>query len=440
MRYQPDEKYIKMRNAQADETKTVETKKAQTPAPVEIFPLSYSEACEELKNAYLGSRTPYKSESDAIYYCRHPQTTIWKILDDCSNDTLFKILENEHLCYFWNDHLDNTTYFNENSPRNEIIRGIAEQLMQHIDSLVDRGLAGLPFCYDSWDPKPEILQAWIKNYKKRYNIKTEEDSPMPQTDQHETPTFEDEYYSDFAGDNSHPDQDIPEEREPDEFAQMTADEARQRLEVLKSEWANMAECDTQFKNSWVESHRKEVEQINKIIRHAQEIEKKKREQEKLLKEAEQGLPPRDKIGHFIENLINEGDRAALDCDPPHRNIYYIKLCKTRKQLKKLLMTGRTQTLRDIMFAMCVTSYKGPKLAHRKIYHDDKNGIINRLLDTFYPEDTTPEEPRPNVTAQPMPEPEANPTQENNKATRPEPEKNHAAKSGICTYSNNKQKR
>ena len=72
-----------MRNAKADEPETVETKKeTTTPAHVEIFPLSYSEACEELKNAYLGSITPYKSESDAIYYCRHPQTTIWKILDD----------------------------------------------------------------------------------------------------------------------------------------------------------------------------------------------------------------------------------------------------------------------------------------------------------------------------------------------------------------------
>ena len=209
-----------------------------TPATVEIFPLSYSEAVEELKNAYLGTKAPYKIESDSIYYCRHPQTTVWKILGDCSKDTLFKILENEHLCYFWNDHLDNTTYFNENSPRNEIIRGIAEQLMQRIDSLVDRELAGLPFCYDSWDPKPEILQAWINNYKRRYNIKTEEeDSPMPQTDQRETPTFEDEYYSDFAGDNSCPDQDIPEEREPDAVQLTKKTEAWQFDEYAK-DWTH----------------------------------------------------------------------------------------------------------------------------------------------------------------------------------------------------------
>lgn len=34
-------------------------------------------------------------------------------------------------------------------------------------------------------------------------------------DERETPEFEEEFYSDFSGDNSHPEQDIPEDHEPD---------------------------------------------------------------------------------------------------------------------------------------------------------------------------------------------------------------------------------
>ncbi len=69
--------------------------------------------------------------------------------------------------------------------------------------------------------------------------------------------------------------------------------------------------------------------------------------------------------------------------------------------------------------MYLISYKGPRPSRRKIYRDDKNGIINRLLDTFYPEDITPEDPRPEIVAQPEPKQETAPTQENEKVTQPE---------------------
>ena len=72
-------------------------------------------------------------------------------------------------------------------------------------------------------------------------------------DERETPTFEDEYYSDFAGDNSHPEQDIPEEREPDSVQSTKKTEAWQ-FDKYAKDWTH-------------EQFIKGVALVDEIIRH-----------------------------------------------------------------------------------------------------------------------------------------------------------------------------